>query len=200
MRKLYTATLLIAGALPLAHSAHGEEVPETPICDRSVEIGQCAARIDTSGADWLILSSAPSCSVVEWGTGTDPVTTLVIDSGARVRASETGAATPAVRSCTVVVDSRIDPQCYELLSEFDTHDAAHVLSRIEEMTGLRVEPAGNTRTRGARRFTQDLIEAAIDKCNIPIDPKLARLLMDNEPTGPQPMPGFREERLNPDSD
>ena len=115
------AAILSLAALPVAADESGDdparsEEPVQSICDLSTPrpgLG-CNARADLDGDSLLLLSDAPSCSLVQWALDGEPRTTLIVDEGARIGAIDPP--TPSSRrelrrrieieSCTRFVDTR----------------------------------------------------------------------------------------------
>lgn len=151
----------VLGSLVSA-TAGGQEQP-LPICDQTVTVDQCTARFRAEGDDWIVFSSAASCSVVEWDAGPTAMSTLVVDAGARVP-KEPGLATPQVRSCTVVLDTRVDPACYSALDEFEAATGV----RIREMHDFE-----QFRNESRRRDLRRLVPLIIETCNFPVDASMA---------------------------
>lgn len=106
-----TLALVSASHAVVADELAGE--PSTAICDASAPMHSCRARPQLDGDSLLLVSDAPSCSVVRWELDGVAQTTIIVDEGARIGVIDPPVTRRGLRrrvdveSCTRVADSRV---------------------------------------------------------------------------------------------
>lgn len=136
------------------------------ICDTSQPVFECRARPELDGDTLLIVSDAPSCSLVEWRLDGEASTTLIVDQGARIGALDDPPRNKrelrrrvTVEQCTEVRDLRVDPVSYAIRRNMRPGESFE-WAALAEADRRRIEREGK---RAERRWENEVRDSILSR-------------------------------------